>query len=349
MIFNLLNRLKDYSDCKIIALSLNEGILSNKLKEIGIETYIIPENTNSFLKIFWKALKLFKGMKINVIHSHRYKENMLALILYKFLLAKCLVTTFHGWGVEYFEKSRGNGIRLITRINYFVMRHFFTCVAAVSHEIKNVLIKKHGFRENKVIVIHNGIEMPELYQLGKKPISGVFHIGTVGRLMPQKDFELFLEIAAKIRKKIENVRFSILGDGPLKNQLIQKARDLNIENYFEFYPPRQNPFPYYFSLDIYLNTSLFEGIPLTILEAMACKIPVIAPKVGGIPEIINNESNGILIDSRDPVKYANICIQLLDKQKLRQDLANSAAQTIKDHFSSRYMCESYLRVYKLTN
>ena len=350
MIFNLLNRLKDYPNCKIIALSLNEGILTNRLQSIGIETYVIPENTNSFLEIFWKALNLFRGVKIDVIHSHRSKENMLALLLSKFLFRKPLIATYHGWGVEYFEKNNGNRIGLISRIDYFILRNFFTRVAPVSQDIKNVLIQKHGFKENRTVVVHNGIEMLHHTHSASRPVNQsanrVFHIGTVGRLMPQKNFELFLEIAAKIGKKMRNIRFSILGGGPLKERLFQKAKELNIEDNVEFLAPLQNPFPYYYSLDIYLNTSLFEGIPLTILEAMASGIPVVAAKVGGIPEIINDKENGILVDSRNPAVYAEKCIYLLNNQKLREDLANSAQQTIEKYFSSKHMAESYLRLYE---
>ena len=134
----------------------------------------------------------------------------------------------------------------------------------------------------------------------------------------------------------------------LERKIVSKSKELNIEDNVEFLAPRQNPFPYYYSLDIYFNTSLFEGIPLTILEAMASGIPVVAAKVGGIPEIINDNENGILVDSRDPIVYAEKCIYLLNNQKLREDLANSANQTIGKYFSSNYMAESYLKLYELT-
>lgn len=351
MIFNLLNELKGYPSCKIIALSLNEGILTDRLRSSGIQTHVIPENMNSFLKIFWKALCLFWDVKIDVIHSHRSKENMLALLLSKFLFKKKLIATYHGWGVEYFEKNNGNKFGLISRIDFFVLRYFFTRVAPVSLDIKNVFIRKFRFNENKTVVVHNGIKIPPYTHSTDQPINlsinRAFHVGTVGRLMPQKDFTLFIEIAAIISKKMKNIRFSILGDGPLKELLVQKAKDLNIENNVEFLHPLENPFPYYYSLDIYLNTSLFEGIPLTILEAMACRIPVVASKVGGIPEIINDNENGILEDSRDPDVYAEKCISLLNNQNLRNDLGNSANRTVENSFSSRHMAESYLELYKL--
>ncbi|MCP4267539.1 MAG: glycosyltransferase family 4 protein [Candidatus Brocadiaceae bacterium] len=351
MILNLLNELKGYPNCKIIALSLNEGILTDRLRSSGIETHVIPENTNSFPKILWKALRLFWGVKIDIIHSHRSKENMLALLLSKLLFKKSLVATYHGWGVEYFEKNNGNNIGLITRINYFILRHFFTRVVPVSHDIENVFVQKFRFRESRTVVVHNGIDIPKNIDSTNQPTNQstdhIFHIGTVGRLMPQKDFVLFIEVAAMISQKMKNIRFSILGDGPLKELLVQKAKDLGIEDKVEFMPSLQNPFPYYYSLDIYLNTSLFEGIPLTILEAMACRLPVVASRVGGIPEVINDNENGILVDSRDPKVYAEKCIYLLNNQYLRNNLGNSANKTIENSFSSRHMAESYLELYKL--
>ena len=79
-----------------------------------------------------------------------------------------------------------------------------------------------------------------------------------------------------------------------------------------------DPMPYYQSLDLYLNTSLHEGIPLSILEAMACGKPVVAPKVGGIPEIISHEENGVLIEAREPKKIADSCLRLMQDEDLRK-------------------------------
>ena len=96
LIFNLLSSLQKYSDLNIIAISLNEGTLTQKLRENNIETYVIPENKYSFPKIFSKALYFLRHRKIDIIHAHRYKENLLALLLNRFFHSKGLITTIHG-------------------------------------------------------------------------------------------------------------------------------------------------------------------------------------------------------------------------------------------------------------
>ncbi len=346
MIFHLLSKLKDCDKLRIIAISLNEGTLADKLKAKGIETFVIPEMAHSFTRMFFKAYKLIKGKKIDIIHSHRYKENLLALLLAKSLGVERLITTLHGLS-EPSNRPKGQiQMSLRTRMDYFALNHFFTRVVAVSHEIKDLLIERYGFSDGKVEAIYNGIELP--YSSSCPPPgspNGVFHIGTVGRLVPVKDFGLFLDVAAEIMKQTDKVRFSILGSGPLKEQLIRKAKDLKIEEYVEFMSPITDPFSYYQSLDIYLSTSLHEGIPLSILEAMACGKPVVAPKVGGIPEIVCDEENGFLIEKRSPVSFAAVCLELVNNGAQRVRMGEACMKKAKDHFSSSRMAERYERLY----
>ena len=277
MVFNLLDRLKDDPGLKIIALSLNEGILTGRLRDAGVEVHTIPEAENSFLKIFLKALNLFKGKKIDVIHSHRYKENLLALLLAKTMGVKRLVSTLHGLAEPTIQQDGKNSASLKTKMDYFILKRYFSHVIAVSQEMKKTLVQKHLFREEMVEVIYNGISVPCSTPTAPRPLTpgprppapdprpltnSRFHIGTVGRMVPVKDFDLFLEVAAEVVRENDRVRFSILGDGPLKQHLMEKAEELKISNYMEFLPPTPDPFPYYHSLDLYLNTSLHEGIPL---------------------------------------------------------------------------------------
>lgn len=347
MVYNLLNKLKSSSDLKIIAIVLNEGILTNKLKEAGIETYIIPETTHSLPVIFIKAYKLLKGKRIDIVHSHRYKENLLALLLVKATGVERLVTTLHGLPETLSHGVDGRqSVGWTTKINYFFLKYFFTSVVVVSNEIKEILAKKYCFRGNKVNVIYNGIPIPSVSQPRNHSTNSTFHIGTVGRMVPVKDFELFLEVAAEVKSRVKNVRFSILGDGPRRESLIQKSKNLNIEDSVEFLSSRPDPFSYYQSLDLYLNTSLHEGIPLSILEAMACRKPVVAPKVGGIPEIIIDEKSGLLVERNNLKEFADSCVRLMEESDLRTNIANNAIKRITSHFCVSTMAASYIGLYE---
>jgi glycosyltransferase involved in cell wall biosynthesis len=175
---------------------------------------------------------------------------------------------------------------------------------------------------------------------------GDFHIGTVGRMVPVKNFDLFLTTAAAVRRQTEGVRFSILGDGQLRGQLIKKVKELKINDRLDFLPPYPDPFPYYRSLDLYLNTSIHEGIPLSILEAMSCTKPVVAPRVGGIPEIITHGEQGWLVEEYHPSAFSRACLRLIQDKDLRKTLGENALKRVTTCFSDYRMAESYKKVYQ---
>lgn len=354
MVFNLLNKLNDANDLSIIALSFNEGILSDKLHEVGVETHIIPESTNSFVKICLQAFKLLKKRKIDIIHSHRYKENLIALVLAKSLGVRRLVTTLHGLPEPPPNLQNGKTtIGIKSKVNDYILRNFFNHIIVVSNEMKTVLVQTNEFEQNKIDVIYNGIPVPwssrsldpPPHRL-LDPSNDFFHIGSVGRMVPVKDYNLFLEVAVEVSKLVNNVRFSILGEGPLKGQLLQKVRELSMEDRVEFLPPRPDPLSYYKSLDLYVNTSLHEGIPLSILEAMACGKPVVAPRVGGIPEIIIHGENGLLADSREAKEIAELCANILEEKISYDNLCKNAAERISSMFSVDEMAKSYQNLYR---
>lgn len=348
MVFHLLNALQREPGMKIIALSLNDGTLARKLQDAKIETYVIPEADHSFVGIVLNAYRILKGRRIDAIHSHRNKENLLASLLARLIGTKRLVSTLHGLPETPLRaKKGGKGISVKAKVDYFLLRHLFSDIVAVSQEMKEVLAQKYRFKPEKIDVIYNGIPtLPAGVVSPGNTVADLFHIGTVGRMVPVKDFDLFLRVAAEIRKETHRVRFSILGDGPLKESLIRKVEELNLNGEVEFLAPMVDPGPYYRSLDLYLNTSLHEGIPLSILEAMASGRPVVAPRVGGIPEIITHAESGFLIEGRNPNAFARCCLRLQNENKLRAEIGGNASNRVLACFSETKMAGAYRELYQ---
>ena len=309
---------------------------------------MIPESEHPFPAIFLKALKLFRSKRITLIHSHRYKENLLALLLAKSMAVKRLVATLHGLAEPAVGRNSSKPpITLKARLDYCLLKHAFTRVVAVSQEMQTAVIQLYAFSTPQVELIYNGIRLPKCPQpAGERTRHGHFHIGTVGRVVPVKDFDLFLDIAAGVKRQVSSVRFSILGDGPMKDHLISRVKQLQLEDGVEFLPAHPDPSGYYQSLDLYLNTSRHEGLPLSILEAMACGKPVVAPQVGGIPEIISHGENGWLVETREPQAFVQACLRLMHHNALRSCMGMHAAQAIACRFSDARMAASYLKLYR---
>jgi L-malate glycosyltransferase len=343
VIFNLLSCLAEDPGLRVVAVSLNEGVLTERLREAGVTTYVIPESQHTLPGLVQRAASLLKSQSVAVIHSHRYKENVLAWLLAKRLGVTEVLTTIHG--LPEAPANRGAEAQAAgwrRRLDYFLVRNLFSAAVAVSDEMKRALIDRYGFTEERVQVIRNGGRFPE--PVATSP-GAVFHVGTVGRMVPIKGFDLFLEIAAAVRRQAQAVRFSILGDGPLKEELARMAAALHIDDCVEFVSPRPDPFTYYRSLDLYLTTSVHEGLPLSVVEAMACGKPVVSAAVGGIPEIVTDGEEGFLIAGRDPAPFARRCLELLRDDRLRTRMGERAAASARSRLSAEAMAGAYRRLY----
>ena len=145
MVLTLLSRLSQFPDLKIYAICLNDGILASNLAKIDIDLTVIPEQEHSFFSILLAAANKFKTKGIDIIHAHRYKENLLALCLKRRLKARVLASTLHGLSEKTGNKQASSFLnRLKTQINTFILSRFFITVA-VSHEIGNSLIRDKNF------------------------------------------------------------------------------------------------------------------------------------------------------------------------------------------------------------
>lgn len=348
MIFTLLKGLSKDSSVKVIAVVFNEGILSKSLAESGIETIIIDESRQSFRQMLTTARDALQRKGVQLIHSHGYKANLLAWLLARSLRIRKLVCTVHSLPERVFSESVVSrvGSKIKMAADTQLLRHGFSRVVTVSQDIKNVFLNRHAFPDPVVVRIYNGIEVvPEMASTANLPADGPVHIGTVGRMVPVKDFRLFLEIAAELRRQSDKIRFSILGDGPMKEELVKGATRLGLEGCLTFETPRPDPLSYYRSLDIYLNTSLHEGLPLSLLEAMACGKPVVAPNVGGISELVGQGEHGFLVGSRRARDFAEPCLRLVQDRNLRLRLGEDAAQLVVRKFNSIEMTKVYRDLY----
>ena len=366
MAFNLLNYLSKQKGILVVAVILNHGILEGELKKLGISVYVVDEKKISFVKILYNVRRIIKNELPDIIHSHRYKENILNILC---LIGNNIqkkvkyVSTQHGFpdGISiienisrsktdnlnlsednYLPKKRNNAIS-IHKINSYILSHYFDCTVSVSKEIRNILINNMKFDRRKTIYIHNGIVMP----LSKRRVNqgNIITIGSAARFFPIKDFPLFIDIAKLLIDKNLNVRFVLVGDGPERGNIQNLVEKYEINKYFSFPGFKRELNDFYDELDLYINTSKHEGIPMSVLEAMAHGIPVIAPDVGGLREMIENGVDGFLVRSRDPGEYANICVKLIENKELRDRISIAGREKIVRYFSAEKMANSYIKSY----
>ena len=344
MAFNLLRHLQGYPELDLGIILLNEGKLARKLRSIGATVHVLDEKQLPFWDIVLRTRAVLRTSGAVIVHSHRYKENILATLASGFNRSIKLIATQHGLP-ETAEDKRTVTNRFVAKANFNLLSRYFTATVAVSSDVRNYLVKQHAFREGSVEAIHNGIDIPEtrLSRTG----AGPFVIGSSGRLFPVKDYPLMVDIAGAIAAaNVPDIRFALAGDGPERPRLEARIQGYGLQEQFILKGHQEDMDSFYRGVDLYLNSSVHEGIPMTILEALARGIPVIAPAVGGIREIITDGVEGFLIGSRNPQDFADKCLLLRDNGELREKMAKAARARAEQAFSADSMADRYYRLYR---
>ena len=154
-----------------------------------------------------------------------------------------------------------------------------------------------------------------------------------------------IEIAKAVKEKTKYIKFHLAGEGPERAKLQDLIQQYGLNETFVLQGHIEDMLPFYRSLDLYLNTSVHEGIPMSILEAMAHGLPVVAPNVGGIGEVVDNGKDGYLIETRDPEVFAEKCFLLYENKQLRRRMARAAREKIVKSFSVENMAAQYHELY----
>jgi len=341
MAYNLLRGLQPYEGLSLSVILFNEGRLAKEIRKLGIKVDVIDESKKSFFNIIWSTRRILSQQPPDVIHSHRYKENILAYLTSRSFPGVKLVGTEHGL-VELRGRKTSPKQRVISKCNIFVLSRYFHHVVGVCRDIQEAFLNS-GLREDKTSVIHNGIEISNTPQKTKN--GETFVIGSSGRIFPIKDYPFMIEVARGIREKTNHICFQLAGQGPEQPKIQALVHEHNLEGVFELKGYLEDISTFYGKLDLYLNTSVHEGIPMSVLEAMAHGLPVIGPKVGGLAEIIDDGIQGYLLEEKDPKAYAEKCLLLYENKALRKNMSMAAKEKVKRSFSVKNMVQRYFSLY----
>jgi glycosyltransferase involved in cell wall biosynthesis len=348
---NLLNSLSGMEEIRVCAIILNEGRLAEEARQCCFEVKVTPERERSFLQICSAAARFVKGRGFHVLHSHRYKENLLAALLAWRYGIPVVIRTQHGLP-EPFGGLRGTKHGLVQFLDRFMGRHATDCVIGVSSEIQEHLIRQEGFE--KVAVIHNGLDVarvsseasPEEAKRKLGVHENCWVLGTAGRLEPIKRNDIFLATARHISAQAPDARFLIAGTGSEEVRLRELARHYGIQDRVLFLGNRDDIYDVLRAMDVFVLCSDHEGLPTALLEALYLGVPVVARRVGGIPEVIQDGVNGTLVDSGEPAALAAACVGILRDDARRRNLALAGVNTIAERFTARQNAAAVARLYK---
>ncbi len=296
-----------------------------------------------------KKIKAFVYInKIDLIHCHGYQEDFYAVLAYT---RKPLIATNHLWKRTTFK------LRLYSIIDSWLMR-YFKHIVAVSKPIHDEL-KKLGYG-NKTTIIANGIdyekfsvrisvqEKSKLRELLGVSIKHIL-IGMISSLSVEKGHTTAIKtLRETINRGFTDVRLLIVGDGPRFESIKTEVNERKLKEYVIFTGHRSDIKRILNCLDIYLMTSLKEGMPISLLEAMASGLPVVTSNVGDINTAIINEQNGFIHEPNDVNGFTSSITKIIKDKSLRRKIASAAQKTVQEKFSAKEMSKNYCALYRET-
>ena len=285
-------------------------------------------------KVLSQVRRLIKHIQPDIVHTHLGHSDLIGLWACRGLNVKLFCTMHNIWFKWNYKDY------LIFTLYYFLFKTVASkCkVVCISEVVAKHATNTLGVKKENVKVLYNGVPSIEIDK-NKNEIRQTLNISSsdfvtlfVGRLEKQKSVHILLLAAAELKNKIPNIKVIILGDGSLAEDLKKLSQKLEIETLVEFRGVTKNSELYFAASDLFVLPSIFEGIPLVILEAFRANLPIVASNIEGTRELINNEINGWLFPVEDHKKLAELILQMHKNTEIRIKIGKSGYESFKNKF-----------------
>lgn len=315
-----------------------------------------------------------KNQNLRVITSEIYGELDIALAARIYKIAKkeninfIVAHSSHSLTPALLAKLFYRKLILIAvrRVDFPIGRNIFSVwkystkllnqIVCVSEFIQNI-ISINQLIKTKSRTIRSGIDLNRFHmQIDKNSLRKKYEIpvdykviGTIASFVGHKDYATLIKAISIISEKICNVLFIFVGDGELFSDMKNLAESLKVKELIRFVGFQKNVAEYLNLFDIFVLSSKMEGLGSSILDAHSCGLPVIATRTGGIPEIVFDEINGLLVEPQNPEKLAAAILRLIDNDELRMKLSGNSLDSVKEH-DINFTYKQYLQMfYELSN
>jgi L-malate glycosyltransferase len=318
------------------------GELRQRAKE-GLDLIPLAPKTEMDLGAAWRLSRLLKQLKPDVVHAHDphgVAMAGLALSMSTQLAKPPLIASrrvdFH---------LRGG------RMSRWKYRQV-DCFICASEAIRRMLVSD-GVPDARAVTVHEGIDLGRVAAAPPANLHedlflphGAPIVGNVAALVPHKGQRHLIESAALVVRQVPDARFVIAGEGELRPTLERTIREHRLEKHVLLAGFRPDVLSLHKAFDIFVMSSITEGLGTSLIDAMAAARPIVATETGGIPEVVVEGVTGLLVPPRDHQAMAAAIVRLLKDPQLRRQMGDAGAARARDHFSAERMVEQTLRVYQ---
>jgi len=301
------------------------------------------------IRAFLSLYKLFKEEDFTIIHTHSSKAGLLARLAAVLNKTPIVIHTIHGFAFNDFM----NGLKK----NFFIyleklLAKWTDVLITVSNLNKKKIIDLNIAHENKIKNIYSGIDLSLFTNKRNDEFRKELNLendhlllGSVGRLSNQKDPITMIEAFGIISKPFPNAHLALVGDGELKGKILEKIDKLKLNGKVHLTGNKNKPWSVYHSMDLFIMSSIYEGLGRSITEALSCGVPVVCTDVEGVPEIVRDNITGILVPPKDSNKLADGIIRTLNDMETAKKMAEEGRRFVNDNFDVNKMVNDIDSIY----
>ena len=322
----------------------DEGELWTEAEERGLKTWFVPAlqravNPVADAKAHAMISHRIRQGQYDIVHTHISKAGILGRLAARRQDVPVVVHTYHGRVQE--MQGRSLKSRLFRACEQGAARWSDLLIAVSQATVQQCLDSGIG-RPDQYRVIYNGIDLPHFldYQRGTRPIAGPAGfpvIGTIGSLTAEKGIDVLLRAMPGLLGRHPRLQLCVIGDGPLRSQLQEIARELGIGEQAHFPGIVTDVRTWLAHLDVLVAPSLREGLPTVLLEGMALERPVVASRVGGVPEIVDDGVSGLLVPAGAPDELGQAIDLMLRDEGKRLEMGRAGRERVVERFGLEEM------------
>ena len=344
------------------SLALGEESMAGVAGELGVPVVTVPELHREIsplrdLRAVYHLADLIRRQRPHILHTHTAKAGAigrLAAMLAGDARPPIVVHTFHGHVLRgYFDPVRSTFFRLLERS----LARRTTALVAVSPEVRDDLVGLGVAPREKFTVIRLGIELDERVGSGRnglgpetRRVLGVaetrFVVGWIGRMTGVKRTDDVLLAVRGLRERGVDAVLCMVGDGPDRDSVEQRAHDLDIVRHCLFVGYQDEVAPYYAAFDALILPSANEGTPVSAIEALAGGRPVVATRVGGVPDVVRDGVDGFLVEPGDVDAMADRLAELAGDSELRARMGAAGRERVLERYSVERLLDDTDRLYR---
>jgi len=331
-----------------IACFFESGPMQEQFEAAGISTFNLDSPHESDPRAILRAKRLIDRIGPDIVHTHLLRADIFAGTAARWAGVPVILSTIYAVG-RFRRSRRRRADFLLDRVSASLPTH----VLAVSEAVKRDCVERLHLEESDVTVIHTGIDPPAQFDLERgRRMREHWRVGpdqplvaAVARLSYEKGIDTLIDAAAILHQTMPSVRFVVVGDGPDEHDLQRRIDARNVRGIVQLAGFTDDVWPALLAADVFCLPSKSEGMPNALLEAMAASRPIVASNVGGIPEAIAPETNGLLFTPAYPRSLADSLRRIIADRPLALRLGQEARRTVESRFRARDVAARYTDLY----